>query len=88
MNLAHGVDWIKINATERAGTPDTDPRKQMWSEAEMRAIVEEAGGVVQDQNGISLKYNKEDLHNPAFFVFAQTEEESVARIKHAIKQSC
>lgn len=42
MNLAHGVDWIKINATERAGTPDTDPRKQMWSEAEMRAIVEEA----------------------------------------------
>jgi len=42
MNLARGVDWIKINATERAGTPDTDPRKQMWSEAEIRAIVEEA----------------------------------------------
>ena len=42
MNLAHGVDWIKINATERAGTPETDPRKQMWSEAEIRAIVEEA----------------------------------------------
>ena len=42
MNLAHGVDWIKINATERAGTPDTDPRKQMWNEAEIRAIVEEA----------------------------------------------
>ena len=42
MNLAHGVDWIKVNATERAGTPDTDPRKQMWSEAEIRAIVEEA----------------------------------------------
>jgi imidazolonepropionase-like amidohydrolase len=42
MNLAHGVDWIKINATERAGTADTDPRKQMWNEAEIRAIVEEA----------------------------------------------
>lgn len=42
MNLAHGADWIKINATERAGTPDTDPRKQMWNEAEIRAIVEEA----------------------------------------------
>lgn len=42
MNLAHGVDWIKINATERAGTPETDPRKQMWSEAEMRVMVEEA----------------------------------------------
>lgn len=42
MNLARGVDWIKINATERAGTPDTDPRKQMWTEAEIRVIVEEA----------------------------------------------
>lgn len=42
MNLARGVDWIKINATERAGTPETDPRKQMWSEAQIRAIVEEA----------------------------------------------
>src|SRR5687768_7232812 len=27
-NLSRGVDWIKVNATERAGTPDTDPRKQ------------------------------------------------------------
>lgn len=43
-NLSHGVDWIKVNATERAGTPDTDPRKQMFSEAELRAIVEEAAG--------------------------------------------
>lgn len=42
-NLSHGVDWIKVNATERAGTPDTDPRKQMFSEEELRAIVEEAG---------------------------------------------
>ncbi len=42
-NLAHGVDWIKVLATERAGTPDTDPRKQVYSEAELRAIVEEAG---------------------------------------------
>jgi imidazolonepropionase-like amidohydrolase len=42
-NLSHGVDWIKVNATERAGTPDTDPRQQMFSEDELRAIVEEAG---------------------------------------------
>jgi imidazolonepropionase-like amidohydrolase len=42
MNLAHGVDWIKILATERAGTADTDPRKQVYTEAEIRAIVEEA----------------------------------------------
>jgi len=42
MNLSHGVNWIKVLATERAGTPDTDPRKQVYSEAEIRAIVEEA----------------------------------------------
>ena len=42
MNLAHGVQWIKILATERAGTADTDPRKQVYTEDEIRAIVEEA----------------------------------------------
>jgi imidazolonepropionase-like amidohydrolase len=41
-NLARGVDWIKVLATERAGTPDTDPRKQVYTEAELRAIVAEA----------------------------------------------
>jgi imidazolonepropionase-like amidohydrolase len=41
-NLARGVDWIKVNATERAGTPDTDPRKQMFTEAELRVIVQTA----------------------------------------------
>jgi imidazolonepropionase-like amidohydrolase len=41
-NLARGVDWIKVLATERAGTPDTDPRKQVYSEEELRAIVQEA----------------------------------------------
>lgn len=41
-NLSKGVDWIKILATERAGTADTDPRKQLYSEAELRAAVDEA----------------------------------------------
>ncbi len=41
-NLSRGVDWIKVLATERAGTPDTDPRKQVYTEGELRAIVEEA----------------------------------------------
>ncbi|HEY2944864.1 MAG TPA: amidohydrolase family protein [Vicinamibacteria bacterium] len=41
-NLAHGVDFIKVLATERAGTADTDPRKQVYTEAELRALVEEA----------------------------------------------
>lgn len=42
VNLDRGVDWIKVNATERAGTADTDPRQQMFTEAELRVIVEEA----------------------------------------------
>jgi imidazolonepropionase-like amidohydrolase len=42
LNLSHGVDWIKILATDRAGTADTDPRKQVYSEEEIRAIVQEA----------------------------------------------
>jgi imidazolonepropionase-like amidohydrolase len=41
-NLAHGAEWIKVLATERAGTPDTDPRKQVYTEEELRAIVTEA----------------------------------------------
>lgn len=40
--LTHGVDFIKTNATERAGLPETDPRKQLYSEEEVRAMVEEA----------------------------------------------
>jgi imidazolonepropionase-like amidohydrolase len=41
-NLEHGVDVIKILATERAGTPDTDPRKRTFTDEEMAAIVDEA----------------------------------------------
>jgi imidazolonepropionase-like amidohydrolase len=42
LNLSHGADWIKILATERAGTADTDPRKQVYTEEEIRAVVQEA----------------------------------------------
>ena len=41
-NLSHGVDWIKTTSTERAGLPDTDPRKQLYTEADVRVMVEEA----------------------------------------------
>jgi imidazolonepropionase-like amidohydrolase len=41
-NLDHHVDVIKVFATERAGVPTTDPRKQMLSDAELAAAVEEA----------------------------------------------
>lgn len=42
VNLDHGVDVIKTRGTERAGLPDTDPRKQTYTEAQLRVIVEEA----------------------------------------------
>lgn len=42
-NLSRGVEWIKTNATERAGTPDTDPRRQLYSQEELRILVVEAG---------------------------------------------
>ena len=42
-NISRGVDWIKTLATERAGTPDTDPRKQVYSQEELRILVVEAG---------------------------------------------
>lgn len=42
-NLSRGVDWIKTNATERAGTPNTDPRRQLYSQEELRILVVEAG---------------------------------------------
>lgn len=40
--IERGVDFIKVNATDRAGQPQSDPRKQLFSEAELTAIVEEA----------------------------------------------
>lgn len=42
VNAERGVDWIKTRGTERAGLPDTDPRKQSYTEAQLRVIVEEA----------------------------------------------
>ena len=41
-NLSHGVDWVKTTSTERAGTPDTDPRKQLYTDAEVAVMVQEA----------------------------------------------
>ncbi len=40
--VSHKVNHIKILATERAGTPDTDPRKRTFTDEELIAIVDEA----------------------------------------------
>lgn len=39
-----------------------------WDTAAAHAVVNLADGVVCDCNGIELKYNKQDLHNPNFYV--------------------
>ena len=39
INLDHGVDVIKTMSTERAGLPNTDPRKQTYTEEQLRVIV-------------------------------------------------
>lgn len=42
INADRGVDVIKTRGTQRAGLPDTDPRQQVYTEAELRVIVDEA----------------------------------------------
>jgi imidazolonepropionase-like amidohydrolase len=39
--LDRGVQVLKVNATERAGLPNTDPRKQLFDEAALTVLVEE-----------------------------------------------
>jgi imidazolonepropionase-like amidohydrolase len=47
VNLDHRVDVIKTRGTERAGLPNTDPRRQSYTEQQLTWIVDEAtkGGV-------------------------------------------
>ena len=39
---SRGVDRIKVMATERAGTPETDPRIRVFNDEELAAVVDEA----------------------------------------------
>ncbi len=42
IKIDRGVDVIKTRGTQRAGLPDTDPRQQVYTERQLRVIVEEA----------------------------------------------
>jgi imidazolonepropionase-like amidohydrolase len=42
INVENGARVIKTRGTERAGRPDTDPREQVYTERQLRAVVEEA----------------------------------------------
>ncbi len=41
--LSRTVDFVKVNATERAGLPETDPRKPFYEQEELHVLVETAG---------------------------------------------
>lgn len=43
INLDHGADWIKTRGTARAGLPEQDPREQIYTESQLRVVVERAG---------------------------------------------
>lgn len=42
VNADRGVDVIKTRGTERAGLPQTDPRQQVYTERQLRIVVEAA----------------------------------------------
>ena len=42
INADRGAKVIKTRGTERAGRPETDPRKQTYTKSELEAVVEEA----------------------------------------------
>jgi imidazolonepropionase-like amidohydrolase len=42
INIDHGADWIKTRTTDRAGLAERDPRTQIYTEHQLRIIVEEA----------------------------------------------
>ncbi len=42
VNADRGVDVIKTRGTERAGLPETDPRKQVYTERQLKVIVDAA----------------------------------------------
>jgi len=52
-----------------------------WDTAAAHAVVRAAGGVVHNREGNELTYNKPDLHNPEFFVFAAMDKELPNLIK-------
>lgn len=51
-----------------------------WDTAAAHAVVNAAGGVVQDRDGMALAYNKIDLHNPEFFVHAAMDKRLTALV--------
>lgn len=52
-----------------------------WDTAAAHAVVKVAGGVVRNQSGEELLYNKADMYNPEFFVYAKLNQQISAVVK-------
>jgi 3'(2'), 5'-bisphosphate nucleotidase len=52
-----------------------------WDTAAAHAIVNEAGGAVSNIASDELRYNKADLHNPEFFVYAKSDTTYIQAMK-------
>jgi imidazolonepropionase-like amidohydrolase len=50
INVDRGVDVIKTRGTQRAGLPETDPRQQVYTERQLRVVVDEAA-----KHGLSVQ---------------------------------
>lgn len=69
ISMGSSLKLCLVAAGEAHFYPRLGPTME-WDTAAAHAVVNAAGGVVQDREGRALAYNKEDLHNPEFFVFA------------------
>jgi imidazolonepropionase-like amidohydrolase len=49
INIERGADVIKTRGTERAGLPETDPRQQVYTERQLRVVVDAAA-----RHGVSV----------------------------------
>ncbi|MBL1263693.1 3'(2'),5'-bisphosphate nucleotidase CysQ [Candidatus Methylomicrobium oryzae] len=55
-----------------------------WDTAAAHAVVDAAGGKVCDLSGTPLRYNKADLHNPEFFVLADTDRALLSAVQNCL----
>ena len=65
INVDRGARVIKTRATERAGSPDTDPRKQVYTEKQLRIIVDEAS-----KHGVPVMAHSHGAEGSAAAVYA------------------
>ena len=80
ISMGSSLKFCLVAAGEAHFYPRLGPTME-WDTAAAHAVVNEAGGSVCDAAGQELRYNKEDLHNPEFFVLPRDDEALHALLK-------